>query len=260
MLDTTKWWVEEEFVIRFLDISKCSSSKKVIHFRSFSIKAEEELLKDCWQKCLDNRNKLIPAYKIIEDVSNKFSNNLPNTTLNSHTNITFENKMCVTEELSPESSLIKENKFPPSTCSGQDSDLNKTLLTLSNTYITTDFTISPPADESTPIKTIKPNRKSIGNHENIIEFNTEKPMSNTATMLKKIIGNDLLEQIYDRAQKKLKSMHSPENLHEYKNIVARVEVKLLIINDNLNNELKSIEHQALIENDKLSLKPESETN
>ena len=81
-------------------------------------------------------------------------------------------------------------------------------------------------------------------------------MSNAATMLQKVIGNDLLVQTYDRVQKKLKSMRSPENLHEYKNIVARVDVKLLIINDNLNKELKSIDHQALKENDKLSLKPE----
>ena len=118
--------------------------QKAKHFRSSSIKAEEELLKDCRQKCLDNRDKLIPAYYIIVkkkdallkalfcdqqvtgDVSNKFSNNLPNTTLNSHTlNITFENKIFVTEELNPESPLIKENKFPRLTCIGQNSDLNK---------------------------------------------------------------------------------------------------------------------------------------
>ena len=43
-------------------------------------------------------------------------------------------------------------------------------------------------------------------------------------------------------------MHSPENLHQYKNIV---------VNDNLNKELKLIEHQALKENDKLIIKPES---
>ena len=61
-------------------------------------------------------------------------------------------------------------------------------------------------------------------------------------------------------EKKIKSMHSPVNLDEYKNIVARVEVKLLIINDNLNKKLKSIEHQALKENDKLSLKPKSGPN
>ena len=222
LLDKTKWWVEEEFGIRFLNISKCSNSKKVNHFRSSSIKAEEEFLKDCWQKCLDNKGKLIRAYKITlndrdvllktmdffsdqqvtQDVSNNFSNNLPNKTLNSHTsNITFENEMCVAEELTPESSLIKENKFPPLTRTEQGSDLNKTLSTLSNTSITTDFTISPPAHESTPIKPIKTKRKPIGNLENIIEFKAEKPMSNTATMLQKVIGNDLLVLTYDRAQK-----------------------------------------------------------
>ena len=55
-------------------------------------------------------------------------------------------------------------------------------------------------------------------------------------------------------------MHSPENRHKYTNIVVRVEVKLLIINDNLNKELKSIEHQALKENDKLNLEPKSGPN
>ena len=49
--------------------------------------------------------------------------------------------MCVTEELSPEPSLIKENKFPPLTCTGQDFDLSKTLLTLSNTSIITSFAV-----------------------------------------------------------------------------------------------------------------------
>ena len=81
-------------------------------------------------------------------------------------------------------------------------------------------------------------------------------MSNTANMIQKVIGNDLLVQMYDRLRKKLKSVHSPENLYEYKNIVAKAAVKLLIINDNLNKELKSTEHQAVTENDTLSLKPE----
>ena len=113
-----------------------------------SVHLQSKLKKSFWKtvdkKCLDNRDKLIPAYYIIVkkkdallkalfcdqqvtgDVSNKFSNNLPNTTLNSHTlNITFENKIFVTEELNPESPFIKENKFPRLTCIGQNSDLNK---------------------------------------------------------------------------------------------------------------------------------------
>ena len=106
--------------------------------------------------------------------------------------------MCVTEELTPESSLIKENKFLPLICTGQGSDLNKILLTLSNTTITTDLAISPPAHESTPINPIKTKRKLIGKLENITEFKAEKLMSNTATMLQEVIGNDLLVK-HDRA-------------------------------------------------------------
>ena len=78
--------------------------------------------------------------------------------------------MCVTEGLTPESSLIKVSKFPLLICTEQGSDLNKTLSTLSNTSIITDFTISPPANESTPSKPIKPKRKSIGNLDNILNL------------------------------------------------------------------------------------------
>ena len=109
-------------------------------------------------------------------------------------------------------------------------------MKLSNTSITTDFTISQLAHESTSMKHIKLKRNQF------LEFETEKLMSNTATMLLKIIGNDLLVQTYGRTWKQLKSLHSPKNLHEYKYTEATLEVKLLII-DNLNKDLKSIEHQ-----------------
>ena len=65
-------------------------------------------------------------------------------------------------------------------------------MKLSNTSITTDFTISPPAHESTSIKHIKLKRNQF------FKFEAEKLMSNTATMLQKIIGNDLLVQTYGR--------------------------------------------------------------
>ena len=83
--------VGEEFAAKFLDISKCSSSRKVNHFYS-PFNAEKELLKDCYEKFLDGGDKLILASKIVvnnkdggirffsdqqitEDVSNKFNNN-----------------------------------------------------------------------------------------------------------------------------------------------------------------------------------------
>ena len=44
--------------------------------------------------------------------------------------------------------------------------------------------------------------KQKENHDNIIEFKAEKPMSNTATMFQKVIANDLLVQTYNRTRKK----------------------------------------------------------
>ena len=79
--------------------------------------------------------------QVTEDVPNKFSNNLQNATLHSHTSNTTLNKICVTKKQIPEPSLIKENKFPPLPCTGQNPNLNKTLLTLSNTSLATDSKI-----------------------------------------------------------------------------------------------------------------------
>ena len=41
-------------------------------------------------------------------------------------------------------------------------------------------------------------------------------MSNTATMLQKVIGNDSLVQTYRKARQKLKLTHSTENLQKQK--------------------------------------------
>ena len=119
--------------------------------------------------------------------------------------------MCVTQELSPESSLIKENKFPPLTCTGQGSDLNKTLSTLSNTSITTDFTILPTVHESTPIKPKKEKENQLIILRILLNLE-QKDLSYTETMLQRVTGKDLLVQTYDRARKKIKSMHSLKNL------------------------------------------------
>lgn len=65
-------------------------------------------------------------------------------------------------------------------------------MKLSNTSITTDFTLSPPAHESTSMKHIKLKRNQF------LKFEAKKLMSNTATMLQEVIGNDLLVK-HDRA-------------------------------------------------------------
>ena len=50
LIDDTKWWVEENSGVKFLDLSNISHTKKLHHFRSSSIKAEEGFVKNCWKK------------------------------------------------------------------------------------------------------------------------------------------------------------------------------------------------------------------
>ena len=95
LIDDTKRWVEKDSGVKFLDLSNISHTKKFHHFRSSSIKAEEEFVKNCWKKCLDKTN-LIPAYKIVIndeemflDTLHYFKRFLPNTT--NKENLTIDN-------------------------------------------------------------------------------------------------------------------------------------------------------------------------
>ena len=60
LIDDTKWWVEEDSGVKFLDLSNIAHAKKLHHFCFYSIKAEEDFVKNFWKKCLDKTN-LIPA-------------------------------------------------------------------------------------------------------------------------------------------------------------------------------------------------------
>ena len=65
LIDETQQWFEEVSGIKFLDLAEIVFSKQLHHFRSSTIKAGEDLTNSCWEKCLANKNSLIPAYKIV---------------------------------------------------------------------------------------------------------------------------------------------------------------------------------------------------
>ena len=75
----------------------------------------------------------------------------------------------------------------------------------------------------------------MGVRENIIEFKQEnvfileenKNFCKTSKILEKMIGNDTLVHLYDKARKKLKSIKSNGNILTYRNIVTKLEVKIL---------------------------------
>ena len=92
----TKWWVEEDSGVKFLDLSNINHTKRLHHFCFSSIKAEEDFVENCWKKCLDETN-LIPAYQVVIndeemflDTLHFFKGFLSNTT--DKENLTFDNK------------------------------------------------------------------------------------------------------------------------------------------------------------------------
>ena len=93
-------------VLKFQIYQKLVIQKNPHHFHSSSTKAEEDLVKNCWKKCLDKTN-LMPAYevvindeKIILDTLHYFKRFLPKTT--NKENLTTDNKkslsICVSTE------------------------------------------------------------------------------------------------------------------------------------------------------------------
>ena len=108
----------------------------------------------------------------------------------------------------------------------------------------------------------------MGVRENKIEFNQEnvftleenKNFSKTSKILEKIIGNDTLVHLYEEAKKRLKSIKSNKNILTFRNIVTKLEVKILPLCSTfctLKKQLKDIETETLIKGDKIMLKPES---
>ena len=106
-----------------------------------------------------------------------------------------------------------------------------------------------PLHESTPLKAAAPKLKDLTelrHEEDIIEFNqhntigskSDKEMSNTAEILQKIIGDDPLVFLFNKARKYLKSLKTDENIENYRNIIAKLDVRILLLNSTLKKELK----------------------
>ena len=98
------------------------------------------------------------------------------------------------------------------------------------------------------------------NQENVFTLEENKNFSKTSKILEKIIGNDTLVHLYEEAKKRLKSIKSNKNILTFRNIVTKLEVKILPLCSTfctLKKQLKDIETETLIKGDKIMLKPKS---
>ena len=114
LIDKTLWWVEEDSHVKILDLSEIVFSKPLHHFRSSTIKIKEDFTDSFWEKGLDNKNALIPAYKIVINNQKVFLN-----TLHYFKNLVLRNK----EPLSNSSKIlltVQENVGSVSTSASAD--------------------------------------------------------------------------------------------------------------------------------------------
>ena len=322
LLEEKIWWVEENDGVRFQDMSKTETKLQKHHFRSSNIQREQQHVQECWQKCLLQKNKLIPAFKLKVNVDGSTTNVYYLKTLmhfqqdlkQLDTNEIYDDSTLITEHVSTSteeytSTVTEENTstidfinvtpMQPlsfSSCPVESTASLTTPLTSLKTIstpLTTLNTISTPSTSiqiistpsaslkttSTPSTSIKsipalpttstpvskhppyltstpiqPEKRNKKKEAEILSLKLKGPnvraqegLSHTATMLKRILGDDELVQKYDKCHKRLKAYNNTTSKNAYKDILAQLEIKLNIRHDQLREKLKSLEISKLTE-------------
>lgn len=79
-------------------------------------------------------------------------------------------------------------------------------------------------------------------------------MSKTAKILRNLIGGDPLVHEFNKSRKMLKLPNSAEHTENYKLIVAKLEVKILLLNDKYHKKSNEPEIMTLTENNAITTK------
>ena len=233
-----------------------------------------------------------PGYKVVIndeemflDALHYFKRFLPNTT--NKENLTTDNKKSLSTCVSMQNpdcvsfciitkNVAKKSELSETHRSAEniqlplcftDESFNERLNNSKLNTSTEDFATSMPLHESTPLKTGAPKLKDLTklhHEEDKIEFNqhnavgskADEAMSNTAKILQKITGDDPLVVLFNKARKNLKSLKTDENIKNYWNIIAKLEVRILLLKSTIKKELKIIENETLTCNDSIALQPE----
>ena len=93
----------------------------------------------------------------------------------------------------------------------------------------------------------------------ILQPVTDSPLSKTSKYLSFILEEKELIRTFDRRRKLLKQVQNLENLSNYKDCVATIEVKVLCEEERLKKELKMLELRFMEETDGDSLLPDPVT-
>ena len=291
----TKCWKETTMGILFLDNEANKNLNIKIHnFRSSTIEDVNNYLRRCWNKCLENPNTLIPAFKIkmlngekskIERLTtlkyfcHKFlEEDQTDDSINNSDTIRSNNvKICISSENNHsliwndtmqeiDVSVIPSKENCDKTISTNNSPLEDTKSFNNTTEIpvtTSEFKTqsSEMLLTSTPVSKNKETNQNQGS-DHIISIKPifqpvpDSPLSKTSKYLSFILEEKELIRTFDRRRKLLKQVQNFENLSNYKGCVATIEVKVLCEEERLKKELKIFEPTFVEETDGDSLLPD----
>ena len=240
-------------------------------------------LKECWEACLENKNTLIPAYKLKVEGHDKNIKILYVTTLkyfaeksemmsmktNNNSEITLTNNNFqvntdasknydITQDTENISNEIEQNDTPDFSIISTENNLRNTddNLKVSLDVTPNSIIVSPLPKQkdlqlsSTPIQAKKKSQKTemVSLKPKCIndEVAEAKPgLSKSATILSEIFGNQDFVLEFDKKRKILKANKCSAQYKEYSYIVAQIEVKLKIIKEELQKALTDLEVSLL---------------
>ena len=150
-----------------------------------------------------------------------------------------------------------------STCSNSFNNNTKQILneiaktTPSKKHLQKFVSSTPLPDSKTKKKSKEADIISIKQSKLLDDASNEVPSKSTC-MLIKILGSCKLVTDYDEKRKKIKKNRNRQDILDYQQIIAQLEVKLNIKYDNLKEELKAMELSNLKQNSSLSTLPPEE--
>ena len=267
-----KWWQETTDGVLFFDKNNIPKNTmlRMKHFRSTNISSEMKYVETCWHKCLEDKNTLIPAYKL-----HLYDNKIQQTTITILTlkffrgefyhesDLTEESESSIepsqVEESIPEQQPTQSPKIPlpkqkvastPKTFHSSGSKIISDTPTypISN-FITTPSKLHYEEDIFTLKKKIPPPSEL-----------QNKTVGKTTNILLRIFGEKQFVHNYDKARKNLKAQHTATHQSNYHDVLAIVETKLSSEYSILQEKLKNLEFLGMQENETLSTVPLSTSN
>ena len=290
LIEGNAFWEETNNGVVFFDTvpSQNVSTKTLHHFRSFTAKKEEDYVKECWVKCLENPNSLIPAIKIKANdegliqhlgslnyfnVSNvEINSDIPNQSIVSFSLAPIENNLNLTPIVNDIGALDMDASSIISTNEKQDSSFLINTSPLKSPLISS---AGPSRMSSTPMAPCKlfsnkhkviPSTKK--HQEEILEvvpvveqLPAAKNYGNSALMLIELFGEKEEISLFDESKKKLKSLaRSKVKPHvqlqlKYEKVISHFEVILKNKKEKLLDKVKYIELNSIKNNKCSSLVP-----